>query len=73
MLGCLRVQARTRSAAGTLGSVETLSAAGQNAPDPAFPGVLAGPKVALDETGHAVAVWSRFGGANWRIQAAAGP
>jgi hypothetical protein len=63
--GCVRVQARSRSAAGTLGSVQTLSAAGQDAAN--------GGKVGIDQSGHAVAVWSRFGGTNWRIQAAAGP
>jgi hypothetical protein len=63
--GCLRVQARARSAAGTLDPMQTLSAAGQN--------VRFGAQVGMNQSGNAAAVWSRFGGVNWRIQAAAGP
>jgi hypothetical protein len=62
--GCLRVRARPRSAAGTLGPVRTLSAPGQDTR------VV---RVAVDQSGRAVAIWNRFDGANWRIQAAAGP
>ncbi len=62
--GCVRIQARTRSAAGTLGTVQDLSAAGQNAQVPL---------VAVSPTGNAVAAWQRFDGAYDRIQAATGP
>ena len=44
-----RVQARTISAAGVLGPIRTLSAAGQDADDP---------QIASDADGDAVAVWS---------------
>jgi hypothetical protein len=63
--GCLRIQARARSAAGTLDPIQTLSDAGQN--------VHFGAQVGMTQNGNAAAVWSRFGGANWRVQAAAGP
>jgi hypothetical protein len=59
-----RVQARARSAAGTLSPVQTLSKSGQNA---------ALPQVAVDTTGDAVATWRRFDGTAQRIQASAGP
>jgi hypothetical protein len=59
-----RIQARTRSAAGTLGMVQGLSAAGQSANAPQV-GVAAG--------GNAIAVWTRFDGSNDRVQAASGP
>jgi hypothetical protein len=62
--GCERIQARARSAAGTLSAVQTLSAAGE----PAFL-----PQVAVDPGGSAVAVWTRFDGSDNRIQEAAGP
>jgi hypothetical protein len=62
--GCLRIQARTRSAAGTLGTVQDLSAAGRNAQVPL---------VAVSPAGNAVAAWQRFDGAYDRIQAATGP
>ena len=55
-----RVQARTISAAGVLGPVKTLSAAGQWAIDP---------QIATDADGDAVAVWSRSDGSNYRLQA----
>ncbi len=55
-----RVQATGRSAAGALSAVQTLSAAWQDARDP---------QVAVDRAGHAVVVWQRFEGTNWRIQA----
>jgi hypothetical protein len=45
--------------------MQTLSAAGQN--------VRFGAQVGMNQSGNAAAVWSRFGGVNWRIQAAAGP
>jgi hypothetical protein len=61
---CARIQARTRSAAGTLGGVQTLSAAGQDAFNP---------QVGVDVAGNAVATWHRFDGTNDRIQASAGP
>jgi hypothetical protein len=57
-----RIEARSRSAAGTLGPIQILSAAGQDAFDP---------QVAVDTDGDAVAVWRRFDGANYRIQARA--
>ena len=59
-----RVQARTRSAAGVIGPVQTLSAARQDA-------LEAG--VAADADGDAVATWSRSDGVDTRVQAAAGP
>ena len=61
---CARIQARTRSAAGTLSGVQTLSAAGQDAFNP---------QVGVDAAGKAVATWQRFDGTNDRIQASAGP
>jgi hypothetical protein len=48
-----RVQARTRSASGVLGSVQDLSAAGQNAEEP---------QVGIDANGKGVAVWASFSG-----------
>jgi DNA-binding beta-propeller fold protein YncE len=56
----LRIQTRSRSAAGTLGSTLTLSAAGQSAESP---------QVAVDANGDSVFVWQRFDGTNERIQA----
>jgi hypothetical protein len=56
----VRIQARYRSASGTLSSVQTLSAAGQDASDP---------QVSVDPNGNAVAVWWRSDGTNARIQA----
>jgi hypothetical protein len=55
-----RIQARSRSAAGTLSAVQTLSAPGQNAELP---------QVAVDASGNAVFVWQRFDDTNERIQA----
>jgi hypothetical protein len=55
-----RIQARRRSASGTLSSVQTLSAAGQDA---------VSPQVAVDANGNAVVVWQRYDGTNFRIQA----
>lgn len=57
-----RVQARARSAAGTLSAVQNLSNAGQNA----FV-----PQVAVDNTGDAVFTWRRSDGTFDRIQARA--
>jgi hypothetical protein len=61
---CARIQARTRSTAGTLGGVQDLSAAGQDAFNS---------QVGVDVTGDAVATWQRSDGINDRIQASAGP
>jgi hypothetical protein len=66
LFGCLRVQARTRSATEILGTTQTLSAAGQDVGDLT-------PGLAVSPNGKAVATWSRFGGTYWRIQAALGP
>jgi hypothetical protein len=62
--GCFRIQARARSAAGTLGAVLTLSPAGQNSDFP---------QVGIDADGDAVAVWQRFDGTSFRIQARTRP
>src|SRR5207248_1236013 len=55
-----RVQAERRSASGTLGPVQNLSKAGQDAEES---------QVAVDPKGNAMVVWGLFDGANWRIQA----
>jgi hypothetical protein len=55
-----RIQARRRSASGSLGAVQTLSAAGQNAENP---------QLALDAHGNVLVVWQRYDGTNTRIQA----
>jgi hypothetical protein len=57
-----RAQARARSAAGALGPVQDLSAAGQDASNP---------RVAVDDDGDAVFAWQRSDGTNLRIQARA--
>jgi hypothetical protein len=57
-----RVQARARSAAGTLSAVKTLSSSGRDADSP---------EVAVDTDGDAVFTWTRFDGANERVQARA--
>jgi hypothetical protein len=62
--GCERIQARSRSAAGALSAIQTLSAAGQDAHDP---------QVARNPTGKAAATWARFDGMDDRIEAAFGP
>jgi hypothetical protein len=54
-----RIQARRRSASGTLGPVQTLSKAGQDA---------LGPQVVMDANGNAIVGWTRFDGAHYRIQ-----
>ena len=56
---CLRIQTRSRSAAGVLGPIQTLSAAGRHS-------YL--PQVAVDANGNAVFVWQRSDGTNLRIQ-----
>jgi uncharacterized protein YheU (UPF0270 family) len=63
-VGCFRIEARTRSAEGVLGTAQTISDAGENA---------ARPQVGVDQNGSAAAVWQRFDGTFTRIQAAAGP
>jgi hypothetical protein len=55
-----RILARTRSAAGVLGPVRYLSAAGESARNP---------QVAVNPNGFAVVVWERFAGAKWQVQA----
>ena len=55
-----RVQARARSAAGVLGRVRTLSAAGQDARDP---------QIAVEPDGDAVFTWARSDGTSFRVQA----
>jgi hypothetical protein len=58
----VRIQARARAADGTLGAVQRLSPAGQDA---------ANPQIGVDGDGDAVFTWARFDGANYRIQARA--
>jgi hypothetical protein len=55
-----RVQTRTRSAAGTLGAVQTVSAAGEPAGEP---------QVAVSSGGDVTVVWTRSDGAHRRVQA----
>ncbi len=57
-----RVQARARSAVGTLSAVQNLSDVGQSAYDP---------QVAVDATGDAVFTWLRYDGTDDRAQARA--
>jgi hypothetical protein len=57
-----RIEAITRTAAGVLGSVQVLSAAGQNAD---------APDVAVDPNGNAVFTWTRSDGTNVRVEAIA--
>jgi hypothetical protein len=54
-----RAQARTRTAAGVLGAITNLSAAGDDA---------YAPRVASRDNGDSVFVWLRFDGANDRLQ-----
>jgi PKD repeat protein len=56
-----RVQAASRAAGGGFSAPVNLSVAGKDTHDP---------QVAIDEPGDAVAVWTRFDGANDRVQAA---
>ena len=53
----------TRSAAGTLGQVRRLA-------DPATT-ALEGPKVDIDDAGNGLIAWTRWDGADWRVQARA--
>ena len=55
-----RIQGRTRSSAGALGAIATLSAAGQDAYNT---------EVGVEDNGDGVVVWERFDGADFRIQA----
>ena len=57
-----RIQARGRTAAGSLSAVQTLSGAGQHAD---------GAQVAVDADGDAVLTWQRFDGTDYRVQARA--
>jgi hypothetical protein len=57
-----RIQARARTAAGALGPVQTLSAAGRNATVP---------QLGVDSVGDAVFTWQRSDGSDWRVQARA--
>ena len=57
--GAERVRTRTIATDGTLGTVNTLSAAGQ---------VASHPHVGTDSSGRATVVWQRFDGANQRVQ-----
>jgi hypothetical protein len=61
-----RIQARTISAASTLGPIQTLSPAGKDA---------SAPEIAVDADGDAIAVWARliFGAAETDVQASQGP
>ena len=54
-----RIEARTRSSAGALGAVSTLSAAGQDASNQ---------EVGVEDNGDGVVLWERFDGADFRIQ-----
>ena len=56
------VQAAARAASGSFGAAQDVSAAGQKA---GFP------EVAVDGQGNAIAVWQRFDGTNFIVQAAA--
>ena len=58
-----RVQYRSMTPDVTLGPVQDLSASGQNANTP---------QIALDGTGQPYAGWTRYDGANWRVQIATG-
>ena len=59
-----RIQYRMRTQAGTFSSVETISAAGQNASQP---------DIDVDPSGNVVVVWTRSDGTNDRVEAAARP
>jgi hypothetical protein len=61
--GCYRIRVRTRSSAGALSAMETLSEAGRNAIDA---------RLAYNN-GHAMVAWRRSDGSSFRIQAATGP
>jgi hypothetical protein len=55
-----RIQARTIPAAGALGAIQDLSAAGRDA---------AAAQVATDADGDSIAVWPRWDGSDYRVQA----
>src|SRR6266566_5054079 len=57
---CVRIQTRSRSAAGVLSPVNTISTQGQS---------QSFPQVAVDPSGNAVFTWEYFDGTHWRIQA----
>jgi hypothetical protein len=59
-----RIQYRIRAQDGTFGSVQTLSAAGQDASQP---------DIDVDPAGNVVAVWTRSDGSNARVEAASRP
>jgi hypothetical protein len=59
---CYRIEARRRAADGTLGPVELLSPAGQNADSP---------QLAMNASGNSVIAWTRSDGTNIRIEAVA--
>ena len=59
-----RIQYRLRDQAGNFGSVQTVSAAGQDASQP---------DIDVDPDGDAVAVWTRSDGTHLRVEAAARP
>jgi hypothetical protein len=59
-----RIQAMMRTPTGSFGTIETISDPGQSASEPT---------VAFDPSGNAIAVWSRFDGANTRVQSAFRP
>jgi hypothetical protein len=66
--GCERIHARARSADGSLGTVQTLSAGGQHG---LYPAVSADPDGGLDPNAvDAVVVWGRSDGSRYRIEAA---
>jgi hypothetical protein len=59
--GNLRIQSRSITTTGTLGSTKTLSAATDDAENP---------QLAVDpSSGQAVVVWQRYDGSHWRTQA----
>ena len=55
-----RVQARTLSATGQLGLIQTLSTAGQNA---------SGPELAVNQNGDGVVTWTRYDGDHFQLEA----
>lgn len=60
----IRIQSAFRSAGGSFGGLQTISAAGQSA---------SRPQVSFDSAGKAVAVWERTDGTNLRVEAAVRP
>jgi hypothetical protein len=59
-----RIRYRIRDQAGTFGTVETISAGGQDASQP---------DIDVDPNGDVVAVWTRSDGSNLRVEAASRP